>query len=78
MEPVATVKSNRAVAVNAGSATLVEIAGQLQELIAAIDRRLPQEQRSADAAITDVAARLRIEAVKRLREIEYEIASRES
>ncbi len=58
--------------------TLAEIATQLQELIAAIDRRVPQSQRTGDAAITNVAVRLRSEAVKRLREIEHEIATRES
>lgn len=50
----------------------------LHELITAIDRRLPQAQRAGEATIANAAVRLRMEAVKRLGEIEREIASRES
>jgi hypothetical protein len=51
---------------------------QLVELIAAIDRRLPQVERAGESAIADAAARLRLEASKRVAEIELELAGRES
>jgi len=51
---------------------------QLVELIAAIDRRLPQVERSGEAAIANAAMRLRIEATKRIVELEAEVAGRES
>jgi hypothetical protein len=51
---------------------------QLVELIEAIDRRLPQVQRAGEGAIANAATRLRIEATKRIAEIELELASRES
>jgi len=50
---------------------------QLAELITAIDRRLPQVQRSGEGAIANAATRLRIEAAKRIAEIELELAGRE-
>ena len=61
-----------------GLAGLIDTLGQLNELITAIDRRLPQVQRSGEAAIANAAVRLRIEAQKRISEIEKEIASRRS
>lgn len=42
----------------------------LNELIDAIDRRLPQVQRSGEAAIANAAMRLRIEARARIAELE--------
>jgi hypothetical protein len=51
---------------------------QLIELIAAIDRRLPQVERSGEAAIANAALRLRIEATKRIVELEAEVAGRGS
>jgi hypothetical protein len=60
------------------AAFLSDVAAQLQELIEAIDRRLPQVQRAGEATIVNAAVRLRLEAVKRLGEIEQELASRES
>jgi hypothetical protein len=57
---------------------LTDVAAQLHELIEAIDRRLPQVQRAGEATIADAAMRLRLEAVKRLSEIQREIAGRES
>ena len=48
----------------------------LTELIAAIDRRLPQVERAGESAITDAAARLRIEAARRVAEIQVELAAR--
>ena len=50
---------------------------QLVELIAAIDRRLPQVQRAGEAAIANAAMRLRTEASKRVVELEAEVAGRE-
>jgi hypothetical protein len=51
---------------------------QLVELIAAIDRRLPQVERAGEAAIANAAMHLRIEATKRIVELEAEVAGRES
>ena len=51
---------------------------QLIELIEAIDRRLPQTERSGESAIAMAAMRLRIEAQKRIDELEREVAGRES
>jgi hypothetical protein len=70
---VAAVNARRA-----GLAGLIDTVGQLNELITAIDRRLPQVQRSGEAAIANAAVRLRIEAEKRIGELEQEIASRRS
>ena len=50
---------------------------QLVELIAAIDRRLPQVQRAGEAVIANAAMRLRLEATKRIVELEAEVAGRE-
>lgn len=50
---------------------------QLSELIAAIDRRLPQVERAGEAAIANAAMRLRTEAAKRIVELEVEVAGRE-
>lgn len=49
---------------------------ELMELIAALDRRLPQVQRIGEAAIATAATALRAEALRRLGEIEREIAGR--
>ncbi len=57
---------------------LADTVCQLNELIIAIDRRLPQVQRTGEAAIANAAVRLRIEAEKRIAEIEVEIAGRRS
>ena len=50
---------------------------QLSELIAAIDRRLPQVQRAGEAAIANAAMHLKTEAAKRIVELEAEVAGRE-
>ncbi|HUQ87247.1 MAG TPA: hypothetical protein VM096_06790 [Vicinamibacterales bacterium] len=50
----------------------------LVELIAAIDKRLPQVERSGESAIANAAMALRAEALTRIGEIEVEIAGRES
>jgi hypothetical protein len=70
---VAAVNARRA-----GVAGLIDTVDQLNELISAIDRRLPQVQRSGEAAIANAAVRLRIEAEKRIGELEEEIASQRS
>jgi hypothetical protein len=59
-------------------AGLADTVCQLNELITAIDRRLPQVQRAGESVIANAAVRLRIEAEKRIAEIEIEIASRRS
>jgi len=43
---------------------------ELQELIAALDRRVPQIERAGEAAIARDAAALRSQAIKRLAELE--------
>jgi hypothetical protein len=50
---------------------------QLVELIAAIDRRLPQVQRAGEAVIANAAMHLKTEATKRIVELEAEVAGRE-
>lgn len=67
--------------VSARTHTLVglkETVRQLNELITALDRRLPQVQRAGEEAIANAAVRLRTEAEKRIVELEREIADRRS
>ena len=64
--------------VPAAVATLSETVLQLQDLILALDRRLPQVQRAGESAIANAALRLRMEASKRIGELEAEIAERPS
>ena len=45
---------------------------ELHELIAALDRRLPQVQRVGEVSIAQAAAALRAEAMKRIEELERE------
>jgi hypothetical protein len=79
LESVAADRPRRAVPMTVHPATsLADLAAQLHELIEAIDRRLPQVQRAGEATIANAAVRLRLEAEKRLNEIERELASRES
>jgi len=59
-------------------AGLVDTVCQLNELITAIDRRLPQVQRAGEATIANAAVRLRMEAEKRIAELEVELADRRS
>lgn len=60
------------------TSTLNATRAQLAELIAAIDRRLPQVQRSGEAVIANAAVRLRMEAEKRIAELDLEITGRKS
>ncbi len=43
---------------------------ELLELVAALDRRLPQVQRAGEAAIAREAAALKVRALKRIEELE--------
>ena len=43
---------------------------ELQELIAALDRRLPQVRRAGETSIVRAAAQLRAAAVRRIEELE--------
>jgi hypothetical protein len=56
-------------AVNTG-----ELARELEELIAALDRRVPRVEQAGEAAIAREAAALRARAVDRLAELESGIA----
>jgi hypothetical protein len=49
--------------------------GDLQEVIAALDGRLPQLERSGEAKIASVAAALRAEALRRIAELEVALAA---
>ena len=48
----------------------------LYELIAALDRRVPQVLRCGEASIARAAAALRAEAIKRIADLERETATR--
>ena len=82
MEPVAAVGGIRKVVATmttrTPTSTLNATRAQLAELIAAIDRRLPQVQRSGESVIVNAAVRLRMEAEKRIAELDHEIAGRKS
>src|SRR5690349_870668 len=54
------------------SVTRVRIARELHELIAALERRVPQVQRVGEVAIAKAASVLKDEALKRIDEIERE------
>ena len=45
---------------------------ELSELVAALDRRLPQVERVGEASIARAAAALRAEAIQRIAELERE------
>jgi uncharacterized protein involved in exopolysaccharide biosynthesis len=51
---------------------------RLRELIAALDRRIPQETRRAETAIANDAAALKARALERIAELEAAPALRES
>ena len=50
---------------------------ELQELIAALDRRVPQVQRAGEVSIARDAAALKARALKRIEELEREAAPAE-
>jgi hypothetical protein len=56
---------------------LTDALDHLHELIAALDRRVPQVRRAGEAMVADAAAQLRLEAVRRIVEIQGQIARRQ-
>ncbi len=48
---------------------------ELYELIAALDRRVPQVQRAGEASIAHAAAGLRVQALQRIADLEREAAA---
>jgi hypothetical protein len=60
---------------NAGRRT-ARIVRELEELIAALDRRVPQVERVGEVAIAAAAAALRTEAVERIGVLERAAATR--
>jgi chorismate mutase len=50
--------------------TRMKIIRELRELIVALDRRMPQVERVGEVAIARAAAGLRIEALRRIEELE--------
>jgi len=55
-------------------ATRARTVRELYELIAALDRRVPQVQRVGELSIARTAAALRIEALRRIEELEHQAA----
>jgi hypothetical protein len=53
----------------------VRIIRELRELIVALDRRVPQVERVGEVEIAQAATGLRIEALRRIEELEREIAA---
>jgi len=51
---------------------------ELSELIAALDRRVPQVERAGEVSIARAASALRVEALKRIQELERERPSASS
>lgn len=76
LEPGSThIRFNTAVATmtrNAAAAerTRKQTVRELYELIAALDRRVPQVHRLGESAIASAAAALKLEAIKRIEELE--------
>jgi hypothetical protein len=58
--------------------TRTGVVSELLELIAALDRRVPQVQRVGEASIARDAATLKARALKRIEELEREPSSVES
>jgi hypothetical protein len=53
--------------------SLADTLYHLNELISALDRRMPQVQRAGEASIASAAAQLRSEAIRRIGEIQRQI-----
>jgi hypothetical protein len=53
----------------------VKIIRELREVIEALDRRLPQIERAGEVEIVRAATGLRIEALRRIEELEREMAA---
>jgi hypothetical protein len=58
--------------------TAAEAVRELLELIAALDRRVPQVERAGEAAIAGDAAALKVRALKRIEELERQPPSDEA
>jgi hypothetical protein len=56
---------------------LTDVLDHLHELIAALDRREPHVPRAGEANVADAAAQLRREAIRRIGEIQAQIARRQ-
>jgi hypothetical protein len=54
--------------------TRARIVRELHELIAALDRRVPQVHRMGELGIAEAAATLRAQAAKRIEELEEQVA----
>jgi hypothetical protein len=57
--------------------SLADTLDHLNELIMAIDRRVPQVQRAGEDAIANAAAELRMEAIRRISEIQRQLRTRQ-
>jgi hypothetical protein len=53
-----------------------ELARELEELIAALDRRVPRVEQAGERSIARDAAALRAKAVKRLSELTHQLPSK--
>ena len=70
-----TVKAMMMDDVTPGEHRLVTTIRELRELIAALDRRVPQVERVGEVEIARAATGLRIEALRRIEELEREMAA---
>ena len=61
--------------VTPGEHRLVTTIRELRELIVALDRRVPQVERVGEVEIARAATGLRIEALRRIEELEREMAA---
>jgi len=56
----------------AAESTRAQTVRELYELIAALDRRVPHVERVGEISIAHAAAALKLEALKRIKELEHE------
>ena len=74
MKDVGVTDSDRSTECASMAMTPAEVVRELLELIAALDRRVPQVQRAGEASIAHDAAALKARALKRIEELEREPA----
>ena len=74
MKDVGVTDSDRSTECASMAMTPPEVVRELLELIAALDRRVPQVQRAGEASIARDAAALKARALKRIEELEREPA----
>ncbi|HWW83674.1 MAG TPA: hypothetical protein VNZ26_08745 [Vicinamibacterales bacterium] len=74
MKDAGVTDSDRSTECASMAMTPAEVVRELLELIAALDRRVPQVQRAGEASIARDAAALKARALKRIEEIEREPA----